>query len=184
MYFPAQDQKDFGKYIVLIVVTIYQPGWGSNNLRTFTINKGVQFEIVDGNDTEQNNTNNQQSKPSNVQITDEDYNSDPVTEGNYTFANKAIQKMFNMNVSPKLHKVINMHELYMDYHNFIESIVLVWDQQTAKLFGVFQDDPQIYSGIGNSGNSLDATTINAHITLNQVTIDNVTSDYTIWHVHL
>jgi hypothetical protein len=75
MYFPAQDQKDFGKYIVLIVVTVYQPGWGSNNLRTFTINKGVQFEIVDGNDTEQGNTNNQQGKPSNIQITDEDYNS-------------------------------------------------------------------------------------------------------------
>ena len=92
--------------------------------------------------------------------------------------------MFNMNVSPKLHKVINMHELYMHYHNFIESIVLVWDQQTAKLFGVFQDSTQIYSGIGDSGNSLDATTINAKITLNQVTIDNVTSDYTIWHVHL
>lgn len=92
--------------------------------------------------------------------------------------------MFNMNVSPKLHKVINMHEFYMDYHNFIENIVLVWDQQTAKLFGVFQDDPQIYSGIGNNGNSLDATTINANITLNQVTIDNVTSDYTVWHIHL
>ena len=184
MYFPAQDQKDFGKYIVLIVVTVYQPGWGSNNLRTFTINKGVQFEIVDGNDTQQGNTNNQQSKPSNIEITDEDYNSEPVTEGNYTFANKAIQKMFNMNVSNKLHKVINMHELYMDHHNYVEGIALVWDQQTAKLFGVFQDSPQIYSGIGNNGNSLDATTINANITLNQVTIDNVTSDYTIWHVHL
>nr|DAR97009.1 MAG TPA: hypothetical protein [Caudoviricetes sp.] len=35
----------------------------------------MQFEIVDGNDTEQDNTNNQQSKPSNIQITDEDYNS-------------------------------------------------------------------------------------------------------------
>jgi len=31
----------------LIVITVYEPGWGSNNLRTFTINKGVQFEIVD-----------------------------------------------------------------------------------------------------------------------------------------
>jgi len=87
----------------------------------------VQFEIVDGNDTEQGNTNNQQSKPSIIQITDEDYNSEPVTEGNYTFANKAIQKMFNMNVSPKLHKVINMYELYMGYHNYIENIALVWD---------------------------------------------------------
>lgn len=53
MYFPAEDQRNFGEYIVLIVITVYQPGWGSNNLRTFTINKGVQFEIVD----EYNNNN-------------------------------------------------------------------------------------------------------------------------------
>lgn len=184
MYFPAQDQKDFGKYIVLIVVTVYQPGWGSNNLRTFTINKGVQFEIVDGNDTEQDNTNNQQSKPSNIQITDEDYNSQPVTEGNYTFANKAIQKMFNMNVSPKMHKVIDMYEIEGEYHNYIQDIVLVWYQQDAKLMGVFQDQPQIYKGVGNTGDAVDITTTPTKITLNQVTIENVTSDYTIWHIHL
>lgn len=184
MYFPAQDQKDFGKYIVLIVVTIYQPGWGSNNLRTFTINKGVQFEIVDGNDTEQDNTNNQQSKPSNIQITDEDYNSQPVTEGNYTFANKAIQKMFNMNVSPKMHKVIDMYEIEGKYHNYIDNIVLVWDQQAVKLMGVFQDQPQIYKGVGYTGNVVGPTIIPTKMTLNQVTIENVTSDCTIWHVHL
>ena len=184
MYFPAQDQKDFGKYIVLIVVTIYQTGWGSNNLRTFTINKGVQFEIVDGNDTEQDNTNNQQCKPSNIQITDEDYNSQPVTEGNYTFANKAIQKMFNMNVSPKMHKVINMYEIEGEYHNYIQDIVLVWDQQAAKLIGVFYDSPYVYKGIGNTGNVVDPITIPNKITPNQVTIENVTSDCTIWHIHL
>lgn len=184
MYFPAQDQKDFGKYIVLIVVTVYQPGWGSNNLRTFTINKGVQFEIVDGNDTEQDNTNNQQSKPSNIQITDEDYNSQPVTEGNYTFANKAIQKMFNMNVSPKMHKVIDMYEIEGEYHNYIQDIVLVWDQQDVKLMGIFQDQPQIYKGVGNTGNAVDITTTPTKITLNQVTIENVTNDCTIWHIHL
>ncbi len=184
MYFPAQDQKDFGKYIVLIVVTIYQPGWGSNNLRTFTINKGVQFEIVDGNDTEQDSTNNQQSKPSNIQITDEDYNSQPVTEGNYTFANKAIQKMFNMNVSPKMHKVIDMYEIEGEYHNYIQDIVLVWDYQDAKLIGVFQDQPQIYKGVGNTGNEVNPITTPTQITLNQVTIEHVTNDYTIWHQHL
>ena len=47
MYFPAADQRNFGEYIVLVVITVYEPGWGSNNLRTFTINKGVQFEIID-----------------------------------------------------------------------------------------------------------------------------------------
>lgn len=184
MYFPAQDQKDFGKYIVLIVVTVYQPGWGSNNLRTFTINKGVQFEIVDGNDTEQDNTNNQQSKHSDIQITDEDYNSQPVTEGNYTFANKAIQKMFNMNVSPKMHKVIDMYEIEGEYHNYIDNIVLVWDQQDVKLMGVFQDQLSIYKGVGNTGNEVNHTTTPTNITLNQVTIEHVTNDYTIWHIHL
>jgi hypothetical protein len=45
----------------LIVITVYEPGWGSNNLRTFTINKGVQFEIVD-----EYNNNNNQSEDTNV----------------------------------------------------------------------------------------------------------------------
>lgn len=184
MYFPAQDQKDFGKYIVLIVVTIYQPGWGSNNLRTFTINKGVQFEIVDGNDTEQDNTNNQQSKPSNIQITDEDYNSQPVTEGEYTFANKAIQKMFNMNVSPKMHKVIDMYEIEGGYHNYIQNIVLVWDQQDVRLVGDYNIVPLLYKGIGSNGQLADINEVSANATLNMFTIGNVTSDYTIWHAHL
>lgn len=184
MYFPAQDQKDFGKYIVLIVVTVYQPGWGSNNLRTFTINKGVQFEIVDGNDTEQGNTNNQQGKPSNIQITDEDYNSQPVTEGKYTFANKAIQKMFNMNVSPKMHKVIDMYEIEGEYNNYIQNIVLVWDQQDVRLVGDYNIVPLLYEGIGSNGQLADINEVSANATLNMFTIGNVTSDYTIWHTHL
>lgn len=188
MYFPAEDQKNFGEYIVLIVITVYQPGWGSNNLRTFTINKGVQFEIVDGEDTQQDNTNSQQGKPSNIQITDEDYKSELVKEGDYSFANKAVQKMFNMNVSPKLHKVIDMYDRIGErgdyYYNFIQDIILVWDQQTAKLTGLFSDQPQIYRGVGNNGDTIDAATVHANITSSQVTIDKVTSDYTIWHARL
>ena len=188
MYFPAEDQQNFGQYIVLIVITVYEPGWGSNNLRTFTINKGVQFEIVDGEDTQQDNTNNQQGKPSNIQITDEDYKSGLVKEGDYSFANKAVQKMFNMNVSPKLHKVIDMYDRLGErgdyYYNFIQDIILVWDQQTAKLTGLFSDQPQIYRGVGNNGDTIDAATVHANITPNQVTIDKVTSDYTIWHARL
>lgn len=188
MYFPAEDQRNFGEYIVLIVITVYQPGWGSNNLRTFTINKGVQFEIVDGEDTQQDNTNSQQGKPSNIQITDEDYKSGLVKEGDYSFANKAVQKMFNMNVSPKLHKVIDMYDRLGErgdyYYNFIQDIILVWDQQTAKLTGLFSDQPQIYRGVGNNGDTIDTATVHANITSSQVTIDKVTSDYTIWHAHL
>ena len=47
MYFPAQDQKTLGRYRVVIVVTLYQPGWGSNNLRMMTIDKGEQFILKD-----------------------------------------------------------------------------------------------------------------------------------------
>lgn len=46
LYFPAQDQKNLGVYKVVIVVTAYQHGWGSNNLRTYTIDKGDLFELV------------------------------------------------------------------------------------------------------------------------------------------
>jgi len=35
--------------------------------------------------------------------------------------------MFNMNVSPKMHKVIDMYEIEGEYHNYIDNIVLVWD---------------------------------------------------------
>jgi hypothetical protein len=47
MYFPAQDQIRAGKYKVVIVLTIYESGWGSNNLRTVTIDKGEQFILED-----------------------------------------------------------------------------------------------------------------------------------------
>lgn len=92
--------------------------------------------------------------------------------------------MFNMNVSPKMHKVIDMYEIEGEYHNYIQDIVLVWDQQDAKLMGVFQDQPQIYKGVGNTGNAVNPTTTPTNITLSQVTIEHVTNDYTIWRVHL
>jgi len=32
-----------------------------------------------------------------------------------------------MNVSPKMHKVIDMYETEGEYNNYIDNIVLVWD---------------------------------------------------------
>ena len=46
-YFPAIDQKFLGEYRLIIVVTCYQQGWGSNNLRTTTVDKGVVFALTD-----------------------------------------------------------------------------------------------------------------------------------------
>ena len=48
-YFPAADQKLLGEYKVVIVLTLYQAGWGTDNLRTYTIDKGVVFALTSDN---------------------------------------------------------------------------------------------------------------------------------------
>lgn len=45
-YFPAVDQKLLSEYRVVIVLTLYQTGWGTDNLRTYTIDKGVVFALT------------------------------------------------------------------------------------------------------------------------------------------
>lgn len=45
-YFPAVDQKLLGEYRAVIVLTLYQTGWGADNLRTYTIDKGVVFALT------------------------------------------------------------------------------------------------------------------------------------------
>ena len=45
-YFPAVDQKLLSEYRVVIVLTLYQAGWGTDNLRTYTIDKGVVFALT------------------------------------------------------------------------------------------------------------------------------------------
>lgn len=48
-YFHAADQKLLGEYKVVIVLTLYQTGWGTDNLRTYTIDKGVVFALTSDN---------------------------------------------------------------------------------------------------------------------------------------
>ena len=48
--FPAFDQKLCGTYKLVVVLTVYEKGWGRHNLRTFTLDKGDVFKLVDGND--------------------------------------------------------------------------------------------------------------------------------------
>lgn len=45
-YFPAVDQKLLSEYRVVIVLTLYQTGWGTDNLRTYTIDKGIVFALT------------------------------------------------------------------------------------------------------------------------------------------
>ena len=44
--FPAMEQRVLGKYKLVVVVTIYEQGWGRDNLCTYTIDKGNIFELV------------------------------------------------------------------------------------------------------------------------------------------
>ena len=49
-YFPAKDQFLCGAYKFVIVMTVYEPGWGCRNLHTYTFDYGIVFNLVeDGN---------------------------------------------------------------------------------------------------------------------------------------
>lgn len=51
-YFPAQDQYLCGAYKFVVVMTVYEPGWGCRNLHTYTFDYGIVFNLVeDGNVT-------------------------------------------------------------------------------------------------------------------------------------
>lgn len=45
-YFPAKAQYQIGEYKFVIVLTIYQPGWCEDNLRTITLDQGVIFALT------------------------------------------------------------------------------------------------------------------------------------------
>ena len=45
-YFPAKAQFQIGEYKLVIVLTLYQPGWCDNNLRTITLDEGVVFALT------------------------------------------------------------------------------------------------------------------------------------------
>lgn len=51
-YFPAEFQKYLGEYKLVFVVQLFQQGWGLNNVRTFTIDKGSVFILSDKSGTE------------------------------------------------------------------------------------------------------------------------------------
>lgn len=46
-YFPACDQYLCGAYKLVIVLTVYEPGWGCRNLHTYTFDYGIVFTLVD-----------------------------------------------------------------------------------------------------------------------------------------
>lgn len=51
-YFPADCQKYLGEYKLVFVVCLYESGWGLNNVRTFTIDKGSVFVLSDKSGTQ------------------------------------------------------------------------------------------------------------------------------------
>lgn len=46
-FFPAVQQKMCGTYKLVVILTVFEQGWGRHNLRTYTIDKGDVFELVD-----------------------------------------------------------------------------------------------------------------------------------------
>jgi hypothetical protein len=98
MYFPAADQRNFGEYIVLVVITVYEPGWGSNNLRTFTINKGVQFEIVD----------EYKNKEEDLQL------GETVEYDGYKFESKKVLAKYKREAPNGYHKVVEIYKSKID----------------------------------------------------------------------
>lgn len=44
--FPAVQQLICGTYKLIVVLTVFEQGWGRHNLRTYTIDKGDVFELV------------------------------------------------------------------------------------------------------------------------------------------
>ena len=51
--FPAMEQKLCGTYKLVVVLITYEHGWGRHNLRTFTLDKGDVFKLVDGENPEE-----------------------------------------------------------------------------------------------------------------------------------
>lgn len=46
-YFPANEQRYCGIYKLTVILHMYQSGWGTTNMRTYTVDYGNIFELVD-----------------------------------------------------------------------------------------------------------------------------------------
>lgn len=53
--FPAVQQKFCGTYKLVVVLTVFEQGWGRHNLRTYTLDRGDIFELVDDDSGESGN---------------------------------------------------------------------------------------------------------------------------------
>lgn len=47
VYFPAKDQLKCGTYKMVIVVSMFESGWGKSDIHTYTIDYGDMFTLVD-----------------------------------------------------------------------------------------------------------------------------------------
>ena len=54
-YFPAHQQFISGPYKMVVVLVMYESGWGRNNLHTYTIDYGVVFNLVSDQSGQQGN---------------------------------------------------------------------------------------------------------------------------------
>lgn len=141
MYFPADNQRQFGEYIVVIVVTVYQPGWGSNNLRTYTINKGVQFELIDW---YKNNEDDLQD-------------GETIEYDGYKFESKKVLAKYKRKAPNGYHKVVEVNEYRKQDNNFKEVVKDVKLFQTGNIYSVVKNDSNTLSSIIIKLNGEDVT---------------------------
>ena len=142
MYFPADDQRQFGEYIVVIVVTVYQPGWGSNNLRTYTINKGVQFELVD----------EYKNKEDDLQL------GETVEYDGYKFESKKVLAKYKSKAPDGYHKVVEIDKSRtqdnVSYESIVKDVKLI---QNGNIYSVIKRDSNTLNSIIITLNGNDVT---------------------------
>ena len=67
-YFPAEDQRFIGTFDLIVMVTLYQRGWGDDNLRTYTVRRDEAFELIEGPSTASGDIDLDKEEPKVVSI--------------------------------------------------------------------------------------------------------------------
>lgn len=133
-YFPAADQKLLGEYKVVIVLTLYQAGWGTDNLRTYTIDKGVVFALT---------SDNQDIDTDTVIDLDAAYITSITVPNILTFGT---QQVFNIGESD-YHNVV--YNIQLNYSNGLSKEVT--PEEFKKLFTVAMHGDPFTISVGENG---------------------------------
>ena len=133
--FPAESQHRCGIYKLVVVLTLFERGWGKHNLRTYTIDKGDVFELVD----------DASGESGNITITvDDSGNRDSVVSSihseNYTYTLISGDVM-HIGESDILKKIYN---IYVDLKDKTRCVYNPYDWRFNELIFSSSDDALVY----------------------------------------